>query len=50
MRFNLDEAQRLAVRMGANLHTGIVGQDQLVDGLMLALHEWEIGVSPFPYF
>ncbi len=37
MRFNLEEARRLTARMGANLHTGIVGQGQLVDGLLLAL-------------
>ena len=37
MRFNLDEAQRLIARMGANLETGVVGQGKLVDGLLLAL-------------
>ena len=37
MRFHLSEAQRLIARMGSNLATGIVGQRQLVEGLMLAL-------------
>ena len=37
MRFNPDEARKLIARMGANLQTGIVGQDRLVDGLLLAL-------------
>ncbi len=37
MGFNLDEARRLIARMGANLEAGIVGQRQLVEGLLLAL-------------
>ncbi len=37
MRFNLDEAQRLIARMGSNLATGIVGQKDLIEGLLLAL-------------
>ena len=37
MRFDLDEAQGLVARMGANLATGVVGQRKLVDGLLLAL-------------
>ncbi len=37
MQFNLDEAQRLIARMGSNLATGIVGQKDLVEGLLLAL-------------
>ncbi len=37
MRFNLKEAQRLIVRMGTNLSTGVVGQRKLIDGLLLAL-------------
>ncbi len=37
MQFDLSEAQRLIARMGSNLETGIVGQRQLVEGLMLAL-------------
>ncbi len=37
MHFNLPEAQRLIARMGSNLARGIVGQQELVDGLLLAL-------------
>ncbi len=37
MQFKLDEAQRLIARMGSNLATGIVGQKDLVEGLLLAL-------------
>ena len=37
MRFSTDEAQRLIARMSDNLATGIVGQHQLVEGLLVAL-------------
>ena len=37
MNHKLSEAYRLVARMGSNLGTGIVGQRQLVDGLLLAL-------------
>ncbi len=37
MQFNLDEARRLIDRMSSNLATGIVGQRDLVEGLLLAL-------------
>ena len=37
MHFTTDEAQRLIARMGENLATGIVGQHDLIEGLLLAL-------------
>lgn len=37
MSFKLSEAQQLIARMGTNLTTGIIGQRQLVEGLLLAL-------------
>ncbi|MEM7356386.1 MAG: MoxR family ATPase [Acidobacteriota bacterium] len=37
MHFKVDEAQRLVARLGDNIATGIVGQRDLVEGLLLAL-------------
>ncbi len=37
MHFSTAEAQRLIARMGNNLATGIVGQRELVEGLLTAL-------------
>ncbi len=37
MHFTTDEARRLCSRMGDNLATGIVGQRDLIEGLLLAI-------------
>ncbi|MEM7586638.1 MAG: MoxR family ATPase [Acidobacteriota bacterium] len=37
MHFSTDEAQRLVARMGDNIASGIVGQRDLIEGLLLAL-------------
>jgi len=37
MHFELAEAQRLCARMGSNLARGIIGQGDLIEGLLLAL-------------